>query len=77
MDTGASQLAGVVVGGDVQAVILRHHLDASFALLNVDRAFDVRAAVIFQPQVNGNCHVKFLLQRQMRRWFLPRLGLAA
>ncbi|MNF12415.1 hypothetical protein D3C80_2138890 [compost metagenome] len=61
MDTRAGQLAGVVVGGDVQAVVLRDHLDGALATSDVDGPFEVGTAVILQPQVNGNSHVKLLI----------------
>ncbi|MNH48043.1 hypothetical protein D3C79_1115940 [compost metagenome] len=59
MNTGTGQLARVVIGRDVQFVLLRHHFDATFAVLNIHRPFDVCTAVVFQPQINANCH--FLL----------------
>ena len=59
MDTGTGQLAGVIVGRDVQVMLLGHHLDAAFTILNVHRPFDVRAAVVLQPQIDWYCHVNY------------------
>ncbi|MNV67023.1 hypothetical protein D3C71_1598050 [compost metagenome] len=60
MDTRAGQLAGIVVGRDVQVMFLSDHFDAAFTILNVYGTFDVRTAVVFQPQINRNCHVLVL-----------------
>ena len=59
VDTGAGQFAGVVIGRDVQVMLLSHHFDTAFTILNVDRPFNVRAAVVFQPKINRNCHVNY------------------
>gem|GEM_PF-3756838 len=59
MDTRAGQLAGVIVGRDVQVMLLGHHFDAAFTVLNVHGTFNVRAAVVFQPQIDWNCHVNY------------------
>ena len=56
MNTRAGQFAGVVIGRDVQVMLLSHHFDTAFTILNVDRPFNVRAAVVFQPKINRNCH---------------------
>ncbi|CAM8323347.1 hypothetical protein KLMIMM109B2_28060 [Klebsiella michiganensis] len=59
MDTGTRQLAGVVIGRDVQVVFLGHHFDTAFTILNVHGTFNVRTAVVLQPQINRNCHVNY------------------
>ncbi|VAM40893.1 Uncharacterised protein [Enterobacter hormaechei] len=59
VDTGAGQLAGIVIGRDVQVVLLGHHFDTAFTILNVHGPFDVRAAVVLQPQIDWNCHVNY------------------
>ncbi|MNO06788.1 hypothetical protein D3C81_2287270 [compost metagenome] len=60
MDTRTGQLAGVVVGRDVQVVFLSHHFNAALAVFHVYGTFDVRTAVVFQPKINRNCHVLVL-----------------
>ncbi|MNI29719.1 hypothetical protein D3C73_835420 [compost metagenome] len=70
----ACQLAGVIVSGNGQAMILGQHFDAALTPFNIHRTLDVRAAVIFQPQVNGNCHVKLLLSEHECR--VMRQGVA-
>ena len=37
-------------------MFLSDHFDAAFTILNVHRTFNVRAAVVFQPQIIRNCH---------------------
>ncbi|CQR23593.1 Uncharacterised protein [Yersinia enterocolitica] len=61
MDTGACQLASIVIGWDVQVMILSHDLNAAFTALHINRTLDVRTAVVFQPQIDWNCHVKLLI----------------
>ena len=57
VDSRAGQLPGVVIGRDVQVMLLRHHLDAALAVLHVHGTFDVRAAVVLQPQIDWYCHI--------------------
>ncbi|MNH46705.1 hypothetical protein D3C79_1096000 [compost metagenome] len=55
-------------------MVLGHHLDAALALLHVNRTFDFCTAVVLQPEVNGNCHVKLLfleIERRGLRQVLP------
>ncbi|AAN81835.1 Hypothetical protein c3390 [Escherichia coli CFT073] len=59
VSTGTGQFAGVIVGRDVHIVIQRHHFDATFAPLNVHGTFDIRAAVIFQPEISRNSHENY------------------
>ncbi|MNR32207.1 hypothetical protein D3C85_1497720 [compost metagenome] len=57
VNTSPGQFAGVVVGRNVQVVLLRHHFDATFTILHVHRPLDVRTTVVFEPQINRYCHV--------------------
>ncbi len=59
MDTRAGQLAGVIVGWDVQVMLLCNNFDAAFTVFNVYGTFNVRTAVVFQPQIDRNCHVNY------------------
>ncbi|ABP39893.1 conserved hypothetical protein [Yersinia pestis Pestoides F] len=56
VDTGTGQFAGIVIGWDVQVMVLCHDLNAAFTALHINRTLDVRTAVVFQPQINWNCH---------------------
>ncbi|MNO62094.1 hypothetical protein D3C76_527650 [compost metagenome] len=56
VNAGPGQFAGVVIGRDVQVMLLSHHFDAAFTVFNIYGTFNVRTAVVFQPQINGNCH---------------------
>ncbi len=63
VDTGSGQLAGVIIGRDVQVMLLRHHLNAALTVLHVHGTFNVRATVVFQPQINRDCHAYFSISR--------------
>jgi hypothetical protein len=59
MNTGARQFACVVIGWDVERMFLRNDFDAAFTPLNIDGPFDIRATVIFQPEINWNSHENY------------------
>ena len=59
MNTGAGQLTGIVIRRDVEAVLLSHHLNAALTVLNIHGPFDICTAIIFQPQINWNCHKNY------------------
>ena len=67
MDPRASQFAGVVIGRDVQVMLLSDNFDAALAILNVHRSFNVRTAVVFQPKVDWNCHNSFSIFTSLMR----------
>lgn len=60
VNTGAGQFASIVIGRDVQVVFLSNNFDASFAIFHIYGTLNVSAAIVFQPQINWDCHVLLL-----------------
>lgn len=59
MDARPGQLTGVVIRRDVQIMFLGHDFDTAHTVFHINRAFNIRAAVVFQPKVDWDCHNSF------------------
>ena len=70
MDARTGQLTCIVIGRDVQVMFLCHHFDTAYTVFYVNRTFNIRAAIIFQPKVDWNCHNSFSIFTSLMRHHL-------
>ena len=59
VNAGTGQLTGIVIRRNVKAVLLSHHFNTALTVLHIHGAFNIRSAIILQPQINWNCHKNY------------------